>query len=112
VVVFAILSAFLIVIHLGFASATALTAALLPILISVLQTLPGDMNKVGMSMLLGFTVSFGFILPINAPQNMVCLGTETFDGRQFARVGVPVPIVGYALMLLFAVTYWRWLGWT
>ncbi|MDM0033816.1 DASS family sodium-coupled anion symporter [Variovorax sp. J22P271] len=112
VVVFAILSAFLIVIHLGFASATALTAALLPILISVLQTLPGDIHKVGMTMLLGFTVSFGFILPINAPQNMVCLGTETFNGKQFARVGVPVTIAGYALMLLFAVTYWRWLGWT
>jgi di/tricarboxylate transporter len=112
VVVFAILAAFLIVIHLGFASATALTAALLPILISVLQTLPGDIHKVGMTMLLGFTVSFGFILPINAPQNLVCLGTETFNGKQFARVGVPVTIAGYALMLLFAVAYWRWLGWT
>jgi len=33
-------------------------------------------------------------------------------GKQFARVGVPVTIAGYALMLLFAVTYWRWLGWT
>jgi anion transporter len=109
--VFAVLSAFLILIHLGFASATALTAALLPILISVLQTLPGDINKVGMTMLLGFTVSFGFILPINAPQNMVCLGTDTFDGRQFARVGIPLTIIGYGLMLLFAATYWRWLGW-
>ena len=36
--------------------------------------------------------------------------TETFNGKQFARVGVPVTIAGYALMLLFAVTYWRWLG--
>ncbi|MCY1218657.1 transporter, divalent anion:Na+ symporter (DASS) family [compost metagenome] len=111
VMVFAILAAFLILIHLGFASATALTAALLPILISVLQTLPGDINRVGLTMLLGFTVSFGFILPINAPQNMVCLGTETFNGRQFARIGIPVTIVGYGLMLLFAATYWRWLGW-
>ena len=109
--VFAILAAFLILIHLGFASATALTAALLPILISVIQTLPGDINKVGMTMLLGFTVSFGFILPINAPQNMVCLGTNTFTGRQFAKVGIPITIIGYALMLLFAATYWRWLGW-
>lgn len=109
--IFAVLAAFLILIHLGFASATALTAALLPILISVLQTLPGDINKVGMTMLLGYTVSFGFILPINAPQNMVCLGTDTFNGRQFARVGIPVTIIGYLLMLLFASTYWRWLGW-
>lgn len=109
--VFAILAAFLILIHLGFASATALTSAMLPILIAVLQTLPGDFNRLGMTMLLGFTVSFGFILPINAPQNMVCLGTDTFTAKQFARVGIVVTIIGYALLLLFAATYWRWLGW-
>lgn len=110
-VVFAILVAFLILVHLGFASATALTSALLPILISVLQTLPGDINKAGIAMLMGFAVSFGFVLPINAPQNMVCLGTDTFDGRQFAKSGIVLTLAGYLLMLLFAATYWRWLGW-
>jgi len=109
--VFAILAGFLILIHLGFASATALTSAMLPILIAVLQTLPGDFNRLGMTMLLGFAVSYGFILPINAPQNMVCLGTETFTARQFARVGIPVTVIGYLLMLLFGATYWKWLGW-
>ena len=109
--VFAILGGFLILIHLGFASATALTSALLPILMAVLQTLPGDFSRLGMTMLLGFAVSFGFILPINAPQNMVCLGTETFTARQFARVGVIVTLVGYLLLLVFAATYWSWLGW-
>lgn len=109
--IFAILSAFLIVIHLGFASATALTSAMLPILISVLATLPGEFSRLGMTMLLGFVVSYGFILPINAPQNMVCLGTETFNARQFAKVGIVITIVGYLLMLLFGMTYWRWLGW-
>ena len=109
--VFAILSAFLILIHLGFASATALTSAFLPILIAVLQTLPGDFSRVGMTMLLGFAVSFGFILPINAPQNMVCLGTDTFTPRQFARVGIWVSVIGYVLLLVFAGTYWSWLGW-
>lgn len=109
--VFAILGAFLILIHLGFASATALTSAMLPILIAVLQTLPGDFNRLGMTMLLGFAVSYGFILPINAPQNMVCLGTETFTARQFARIGIPVTVIGYLLMLVFALTYWKWLGW-
>jgi len=109
--VFAILGAFLILIHLGFASATALTSAMLPILIAVVQTLPGDFNRLGMTMLLGFAVSYGFILPINAPQNMVCLGTETFTARQFARIGIPVTVIGYLLMLVFALTYWKWLGW-
>ncbi len=109
--IFAILSAFLIIIHLGFASATALTSAMLPILISVLATLPGDFSRLGMTMLLGFVVSYGFILPINAPQNMVCLGTETFNAKQFAKVGILVTIIGYALMMLMGMTYWRWLGW-
>ncbi|RWU21554.1 hypothetical protein DM813_20490 [Pseudomonas alkylphenolica] len=109
--VFSILAAFLILIHLGFASATALTSALLPILIAVLQTLPGDFSRLGMTMALGFVVSYGFILPINAPQNMVCLGTETFNAKQFARVGILVTVVGYLLMLVFAATWWHWLGW-
>jgi anion transporter len=108
---FAILSAFLIVIHLGFASATALTSAMLPILVSVLQSMQGDFNRLGLTMLLGFVVSFGFILPINAPQNMVCLATETFTAKQFARVGIVLTIVGYLLLLLFGATWWRWLGW-
>ncbi|WP_122316419.1 DASS family sodium-coupled anion symporter [Pseudomonas cichorii] len=109
--IFAVLGAFLILIHLGFASATALTSALLPILIAVLQTLPGDFNRLGMTMLLGFVVSYGFILPINAPQNMVCLGTETFNARQFASVGIPMTLIGYVLMLVFGMTYWKWRGW-
>jgi len=109
--VFAILSAFLILIHLGFASATALTSAMLPIMISVLTVLPGEFSRLGMTMLLGFVMSYGFILPINAPQNMVCLGTETFNARQFAKVGITLTVIGYLLMLGFAGTYWKWLGW-
>jgi anion transporter len=109
--VLAVLCAFLIVIHLGFASATALTSALMPILISVLAVLPGDFNRLGMTMVLGYAVSFGFLLPINAPQNMVCLGTDTFTARQFARIGIVLTLAGYALLLVFAMTWWRWLGW-
>jgi solute carrier family 13 (sodium-dependent dicarboxylate transporter), member 2/3/5 len=98
------------VIHLGFASATALASAMLPIVISVLQSMSGDFNRLGVTMLLAYTVSFGFILPINAPQNMVCLATETFTPKQFARIGIVLTIIGYLLMLLFALTWWRWLG--
>jgi solute carrier family 13 (sodium-dependent dicarboxylate transporter), member 2/3/5 len=79
--------------------------------VSVLQSMQGDFNRLGLTMLLGFVVSFGFILPINAPQNMVCLATETFTAKQFARVGIVLTIVGYLLLLLFGATWWRWLGW-
>ncbi|WP_279607610.1 anion permease [Burkholderia gladioli] len=51
------------------------------------------------------------VLPINAPQNMVCLGTDTFTAHQFAKVGIVVTVIDYLLLLGFAATYWRRLGW-
>ncbi len=71
------LTLFLILIHIGVASATSLTAA---------------------------------PLPINAPQNMVCLGTETFTSKQFTRIGLWLTGIGYALLLVFALTWWKFLG--
>jgi anion transporter len=109
--ILAVLAAFLILIHLGFASATALAAAMIPIIISVLQGVktPG-INLAGMTMILQYVVSFGFILPVNAPQNMVAYGTDTFEVRDFVRTGIPLTIVAYGLVLVFGATYWKWLG--
>ena len=109
--ILAVLSLFLILIHLGFASATGLAAAMIPIVISVLQSVqtPG-INVVGMTMILQYVVSFGMILPVNAPQNMVVYGTDTFSVRDFVRTGIPLTVIAYLLVLLMGATYWRWLG--
>jgi solute carrier family 13 (sodium-dependent dicarboxylate transporter), member 2/3/5 len=106
-----VMSLFLILIHLGFASATALASAMIPIVIAVLQGVatPG-INKIGMTMLLQFVVSFGFILVVNAPQNMVAYGTETFEARDFVRTGLVLTVIAFALVMLLGATYWRWLG--
>jgi len=106
-----VMSLFLVVIHLGFASATALAAAMIPIVIAVLQGVatPG-INVVGMTMLLQFVVSFGFILVVNAPQNMVAYGTETFEARDFVRTGLVLTVIAVALVMVLGATYWRWLG--
>ncbi len=105
------LSAFLIVIHLGFASATALASTMIPIVISVLTAVktPG-INVVGMTMILQFVVSFGFILPVNAPQNMIAFGTGTFEARDFMRTGLVLTVAAVALLVVFALTYWSWMG--
>jgi di/tricarboxylate transporter len=113
--ILALLSLFLIVVHLGFASATALASAMIPIMISVLQQIAGSpdatpMNLVGMTMLFQFVVSFGFILPVNAPQNMVAYGTDTFTARDFVRTGLVLTVIAYALVLLLGATYWPWMG--
>ncbi|MFT3962608.1 DASS family sodium-coupled anion symporter [Propionivibrio sp.] len=109
--ILAVLALFLILIHLGFASATGLAAAMIPIVISVLQSVqtPG-INVVGMTMILQYVVSFGMILPVNAPQNMVVYGTDTFEVRDFVRTGIPLTVIAYLLVLLMGATYWRWLG--
>jgi solute carrier family 13 (sodium-dependent dicarboxylate transporter), member 2/3/5 len=103
----AILAAFLIVVHLGFASATALA----PIVIAVLQKVQTpDINVLGMTLVLQFVVSFGFILPVNSPQGMVAYGTGAFEARDFVRTGIVITILTYLLTLLLGATYWRWLG--
>ncbi|MBK6335859.1 MAG: DASS family sodium-coupled anion symporter [Betaproteobacteria bacterium] len=110
-VILMLLSLFLVVIHLGFASATALASAIIPIVISVLTAIktPG-LNVVGMTMLLQFVVSFGFILPVNAPQNMIAYGTGTFAARDFVRTGLVITLVAMVLLVVFALTYWSWMG--
>ena len=109
--ILAVMSLFLIVIHLGFASATALASAMIPIVIAVLQGVatPG-INVVGMTLLLQFVVSFGFVLVVNAPQNMVAYGTDTFEARKFVQIGLVLTVIAFALVMALGATYWRWLG--
>ena len=111
--ILAVMSLFLVVIHLGFASATALASAMIPIVIAVLKGVatPG-INIIGMTMLLQFVVSFGFILVVNAPQNMVAYGTETFSARDFVRTGFVLTVIAFALVMLLGATYWHWLGYS
>jgi solute carrier family 13 (sodium-dependent dicarboxylate transporter), member 2/3/5 len=109
--ILAVMAAFLVVVHLGFASATALASSMIPIVIAVMQKVqtPG-INVLGMTLVLQFVVSFGFILPVNSPQGMVAYGTHTFVARDFVRTGIAITVLAYLLTLLFGATYWRWLG--
>ncbi|MGI9277997.1 MAG: SLC13 family permease [Endozoicomonas sp.] len=103
---------FTTIMHLGFASAMSLTVALLPVFLAIVDTLPDSMAAYSMSLVLLqlFAVSFGMILPVNAPQNMLAYSTDSFDTRTFARIGVQLTIASLALFTLFSVTWWRWTG--
>jgi len=109
--VLAVMAMFLVIIHLGFASATALASTMIPIIIAVMQKVqtPG-ISVIGMTLLLQFVVSFGFILPVNSPQGMLAYGTETFVVRDFVRTGIAITVLAYVLTLVFGATYWHWLG--
>ncbi|HTV30008.1 MAG TPA: DASS family sodium-coupled anion symporter [Xanthobacteraceae bacterium] len=109
--ILAVMALFLVIIHLGFASATALASTMIPIIIAIMQKVqtPG-INVLGMTLLLQFAVSFGFILPVNSPQGMLAYGTQTFVVRDFVRTGLAITVLAYMLTLVFGATYWRWLG--
>lgn len=107
----AMLSLFNIVIHFGFASATSLSSTLIPVVIAMMTSMNRpDVPPLAMVLIQQFVVSFGFILPVNAPQNMLAYGTGTFTARDLMRTGIPLTIIGYALIMLFAATYWNWVG--
>ena len=105
------MAAFLILIHLGFASATALSSAMIPIVISIVMGHSAEgLNPLGVTMLMQYAVCFGLVLPVNSPQGMVAYGTDTFDVKTFMTTGIPLTIIGYVMMLIFALTYWHWIG--
>jgi solute carrier family 13 (sodium-dependent dicarboxylate transporter), member 2/3/5 len=107
----ALLSAFNIVLHLGFASATGLASALIPIMIAFFTSLQRpDINPLGMVLIQQFVVSFGFLLPVNSPQNMVAYGSGAFTTRDFLRTGIWMTVIAYLLVLVMSMTYWRWTG--
>ncbi|MHA2789440.1 SLC13 family permease [Corynebacterium sp. S7] len=106
----AIVSLFNILIHLGFASATSLASALIPVFIALASTLDLPNGGIGFVIIQQFVISFGFLLPVSAPQNMLAYGSGAFTTRQFLKTGIPLTIVGYLLILLFSATYWKWLG--
>lgn len=110
-VVVAVLALFLIIIHLGFASAAALSSALIPIIIALVNGLDApNVNVLGITMILQYVISFGFILPVNAPQNLIAYSTGAFDVKTFAFTGIILTIAAYLLILLMSATYWSWMG--
>ena len=106
----ALITLFNILIHLGFASATSLSSALIPVFISLTSTLELGDHSIGFVLIQQFVISFGFLLPVSAPQNMLAYGTDTFTVKDFLKSGIPLTIIGYILVILFSLTYWKWLG--
>jgi anion transporter len=100
-----------IAVHQGFASATSLAAAIMPIMIAFFTAAarPG-VPAYGMTLVQLFVVSVGYVLPVNSPQNMLAYGTGAFTTREFVRVGLVLTAASVAVTLLMAVTVWRWIG--
>ena len=107
-----IMTLFTTIMHLGFASAMSLTVALLPIFLAFADHLPAEMSQNASSLVLLqlFAVSFGMILPVNAPQNMVAYSTGSFDTGTFVRIGLKITAACLITFVIFSMTWWKWTG--
>ncbi|WML50708.1 DASS family sodium-coupled anion symporter [Neobacillus sp. PS3-34] len=111
-ILLSILAGFTILIHIGFASATSLASTLIPVVIAFVKgmELTNAMQGMGIVLITQFAIGFGFILPVNAPQNMLAYGTGSVKTGDFIKTGVILTLVGYGVILLFSLTYWKWIG--
>jgi sodium-dependent dicarboxylate transporter 2/3/5 len=106
-----ILVAALIIIRLAFASITSASATLIPLVLALLLSFQNRALPMwGMALIATYTVYFSFILPVSAPQSMIAYGTDTFDVKDFMKVGIPLSVISLLLLVVFWCTYWRWLG--
>ena len=105
----ALITLFNILIHLGFASATSLSSALIPVFISLTSTLHLGDHAIGFVLIQQFVISFGFLLPVSAPK-YACIRYRNIYSQRFLENGVPLTIIGYILVIVFSLTYWKWLG--
>src|SRR5699024_9663143 len=107
----ALLALFNIVIHLGFASATSLASALIPIVIALVVSMDSASFKCpAIVVSIQSVISFAVILPISSPQKMLAYGTKTITSNELLKSGITITIIGYGLIVLFSATYWQWVN--
>ncbi|HDR1831592.1 TPA: DASS family sodium-coupled anion symporter [Pasteurella multocida] len=88
-----------------FTSNTASAALLVPIFISIAQSL--GMPELGLALIIGLGASCAFMLPVAAPPNAIVFGTGEIRQSEMVRVGVLLNIV--CIFVIATVGYLFWL---
>ncbi len=88
-----------------FTSNTASAALLVPIFISIAQSL--GMPELGLALIIGLGESCAFMLPVATPPNAIVFGTGEIRQSEMVRVGVLLNIV--CIFVIATVGYLFWL---
>lgn len=87
-----------------FTSNTASAALLVPIFISIAETL--GMPPLGLSLIIGLGASCAFMLPVATPPNAIVFGTGFIKQSEMVRAGIRLNIV--SIFLIGTVSYLFW----
>ena len=87
-----------------FTSNTASAALLVPIFISIAQSL--GMPEIGLSLIIGLGASCAFMLPVATPPNAIVFGTGEVKQSEMVRAGILLNIVCIFVIATFAYFFW------
>lgn len=88
-----------------FTSNTASAALLVPIFISIAQSL--GMPEIGLALIIGLGASCAFMLPVATPPNAIVFGTGDVKQSEMVRAGFVLNII--CVFVIATVGYWFWL---
>lgn len=87
-----------------FTSNTASAALLVPIFISIAETL--GVNSLGLAMIIGLGASCAFMLPVATPPNALAYGTGYVQQKEMLKIGFVLNIICIAVIGLYAYFIW------
>lgn len=87
-----------------FTSNTASAALLVPIFISVAESM--GMNPLGLSLIIGLGASCAFMLPVATPPNAIAYGTGMVSQRDMIKAGFVLNI--FCVIFISVVAYYFW----
>lgn len=89
-----------------FTSNTASAALLVPIFISIAQSL--GIPEIGLALIIGLGASCAFMLPVATPPNAIVFGTGCVEQKEMIRAGFVLNIV--CVLVIATVGYFFWLN--
>ena len=87
-----------------FTSNTASAALLVPIFISIAQSL--GMPEIGLALIIGLGASCAFMLPVATPPNAIVFGTGEVKQSEMVRAGILLNIVCIFVIATFGYFFW------
>ncbi|MGY6090544.1 DASS family sodium-coupled anion symporter [Avibacterium paragallinarum] len=87
-----------------FTSNTASAALLVPIFISIAQSL--GMPELGLALIIGLGASCAFMLPVATPPNAIVFGTGEVKQREMIRAGILLNIISIFVIATFGYIFW------
>lgn len=87
-----------------FTSNTASAALLVPIFITIAQTL--GMPEIGLALIIGLGASCAFMLPVATPPNAIVFGTGAIKQRDMVKAGVVLNLICVFVIATFGYMFW------